>query len=71
MAPAAFVAEDGLVWHQRKEKPLVLPRLDPQCRGMLGGWEGGVDGEGKHPYRRRGGGWDRGLMSEKKGRRMG
>jgi len=29
MAPAASVAEDGLVGHQREEKPLVLPRLDP------------------------------------------
>jgi len=28
MAPAAYVAEDGLVGHQWKEKPLVLPRLD-------------------------------------------
>jgi len=46
MAPAAYVAEDGLVGHQWKEKPLVLPRLDPQCRGIPGEWEGGVDGEG-------------------------
>jgi len=29
MAPAAYVAEDGLVGHQWEEKPLVLPRLDP------------------------------------------
>jgi len=29
MAPAAYVAEDGLVGHQREEKPLVLPRLLP------------------------------------------
>jgi len=28
MAPAAYVAEDGLVEPQWKEKPLVLPRLD-------------------------------------------
>ena len=40
MAPAAYVAEDGLVGHQWKEKPLVLPRLDPQCRAGMG-----VDGE--------------------------
>jgi len=49
MAPAAHVAEDGLVGHQWEERPLVLPRLGPQCRGMLGGvWEG------EHTYRRRG-----------------
>jgi len=40
MAPAAYVAEDDLVGHQREKKPLVLPRLDPtQCRGMTG-WGG-------------------------------
>jgi len=49
MAPAAYVAEDGLVWHQWKEKPLVLPRLDPppsvgECPGGEVGR--GVDGEG-------------------------
>jgi len=36
MAPAAYVAEDGLVGHQWKEKPLFLPP-PPQCRGMSGG----------------------------------
>jgi len=29
IAPAAYVAEDDLVGHQREEKPLVLSRLDP------------------------------------------
>jgi len=57
MAPAAYIAEDGLVGHQWGKKPLVLPRVDPhpQCRGMSGaeGWKGLV---GKHPHRRRGGG---------------
>jgi len=28
MAPAAYVAEDGLVWHQWKGMPLELWRLD-------------------------------------------
>jgi hypothetical protein len=28
MAPAAYVAEDGLVGHQWEERPLVLRRLD-------------------------------------------
>jgi hypothetical protein len=27
MAPAAYVAEDGLVGHQWEEKPLILWRL--------------------------------------------
>lgn len=29
MAPAAYVAEDGLVGHGWEEKPLVLAMLDP------------------------------------------
>jgi len=28
MAPAAYVAEDGLDGHQWEEKPLALPSLD-------------------------------------------
>jgi hypothetical protein len=28
MAPAAYIAEDGLVGHQWEERPLVLRRLD-------------------------------------------
>lgn len=28
MAPAVYVAEDGLVWHQKEGKPWVLRRLD-------------------------------------------
>jgi len=67
VAPDAYVAEDGLVGHQWEEKPLVLPRLDPQCRGISGAG-GGCGGE--HPYRRRGGGWDRGLMSRKMGKEI-
>jgi len=54
MAPATYVAEDGLVGHQWEEKPLVLTRLDPQCRGMSGreaGWSGWLGGE--HPHKRR------------------
>jgi len=34
MSPGAHIAEDGLAGHQRKEKPLVLPMMDPQCNGM-------------------------------------
>jgi len=54
VAPAAYVAEDGLFGHQWKQKPLVLPKLDLQCKGMEQGWERGRWG-GEHPYRRRGG----------------
>jgi len=44
MAPAAYVAEDGLVEHQWEEKP--CQGLIPQCRGMSGwgGRKGWVDG---------------------------
>ena len=33
MAPAAYVAEDGLVGHQWEERPLVLRRLDVPVYG--------------------------------------
>ena len=51
MAPAAYVAEDGLVEHQWKERPLGLKMLDTQCRGIPGqgignGWVG-MQGEGE------------------------
>jgi hypothetical protein len=36
MAPAAYVAEDGLVGHQWEDRPLVLGRLYSQYRGMSG-----------------------------------
>jgi hypothetical protein len=38
MALAAYVAEDGLVWHQWEGKPWVLEGLMPQRRGMIGRW---------------------------------
>jgi hypothetical protein len=43
MAPATYVAEDGLVGHQWKERP--CEGSVPQCRGMPGpgsrsGWVG-------------------------------
>lgn len=69
MALAAYVAEDGLIGHQRKAEALGLAKAGPHptpgvgecvCEGgrKEGGWRR------KHPYRR-GGGWDRGLMSRK------
>jgi hypothetical protein len=33
MAPAAYVAEDGLVGHQWEESPLFLWRLDAPAQG--------------------------------------
>jgi hypothetical protein len=40
IAPAAYVAEDGLVRHQWEERPLVL--LTPQYSGMHR-QEGGIE----------------------------
>jgi len=34
MAPTAYVAKDGLVVHQRKENPIILPGFDSQFKGM-------------------------------------
>jgi hypothetical protein len=36
MAPAAYVAEDGLIWHQIRRGPWPCKGLIPQCRGMPG-----------------------------------
>jgi hypothetical protein len=46
LAPAAYVAEDGLVRHKWEEKPLVLARLGAPVQGnakvgrqeWVGGW---------------------------------
>jgi len=40
MAPATYVAENGLGGNQWEERPLIVSRLDAQCRGMSG-WGGG------------------------------
>jgi len=43
MAPAAYVAEDGLVGHEWEEKPLVLRRLNaPMLRNARAGKHEGV-----------------------------
>jgi len=34
MSPTAYVAEDGLDGHQWKKKPLVLPWIDSQLKGI-------------------------------------
>ena len=59
MAPAAYVAEDGLVGHQWEEKPSVLSRLDAAVQGDRRGWVG----ERHYRSRRRNGmkGWDWGM----------
>lgn len=44
--PVFYVAEDGLAGYQWKEKLLLLHWVDPQCRGLSGGWYGIVDREG-------------------------
>jgi hypothetical protein len=40
MAPAAYVAKDGLEGHQWEERPLVLWRLNAPVEGnaRVGGW---------------------------------
>jgi len=36
MAPPGYVAEDGLIWPQWEERPLVLWRLyDPGCSRLF------------------------------------
>jgi hypothetical protein len=52
IAPAAYVAEDGLVEHQWKERPLVLWRLDAPAKQnarAMKEWMGRWVGE--HPHR--------------------
>lgn len=41
--PTAYVAENRLVGAPVEGKPLVLPRLDPQCRGIRGRAIRGMD----------------------------
>jgi hypothetical protein len=36
MAPAAYIAEDGLILHQKDGRPWSCEGLMPQRRGMLG-----------------------------------
>jgi hypothetical protein len=60
MAPAAYVAEHGLVWHQWEESSLSCEGSMPQCRGMSGQgsrnrWVG-KQGEAE---------WDRGVLEGK------
>ena len=49
MAPAPYVAEDGLVGHQWEERPWSCEGSTPQYRGMPGtGMEvGGLESRGR------------------------
>jgi hypothetical protein len=47
MSLAAYVAEDGLVGHQWKERPLGLANFICLSTGELQGQEVGVGGEGR------------------------
>jgi hypothetical protein len=61
MAPATYVAEDGLAGHQWEEKPLL------QCRGMSG--QGGGSGWRGAPSQKKGKeGWDRGFPERNPGK---
>ena len=55
ITPAAYVAENGLVWHQWKQKPLVLWRLNALAQENE--YSGGVGivgrGVGEDPNRYR------------------
>jgi len=68
LAPAAYVAGDGLVRHLLEEKPLVWPRLNALVQGnvsagrreVVGGWGWGIPSQKKEE-----GGWDMGFMDRK------
>jgi hypothetical protein len=59
MAPAAYVAEDCLIWCQWEGRPLVLWRLVVRQQ-WVAGW-------GVTSYRQRGGGRDGEFVEEKPG----
>ena len=68
MAPAVYVAEDGLVGHQWVKRPLMCEGSMPQCREFEGG-EAGVGGlVREHPHRSKGGGWNKEVPVEKTGK---
>jgi hypothetical protein len=41
IAPAAYVAEDYLIWHQWEEESLVLWKPKPDARAVRWEWVGG------------------------------
>jgi len=69
MAPAAYVAEDGLVGNQWEKSPLVLCRFDTPVEGnaRTGKLEG-MGGSGSTLIEAGQGGWDRGFLEGKPGR---
>jgi len=60
MAPAVYVADDGLVGEGLGPAKAGQPTLPV---GECQGWEVGVVGEGDHPYRRRKEVWGGGLRT--------
>jgi len=68
MPPIIYVAEAVLAGEQWKEKPLFVPRFDPQCNGLSGRETSECEWGGEQPYRRRGRGGDRCLMDRKLGK---
>jgi len=55
MAPATYVAEDGLWGHQWEQKPLVLGSLDAPSVTECQGGEGVSGWGGENPHRTWGG----------------
>jgi len=43
-APAIYLAEVGLLWHQKKEKPFILLMLNLPSAGECQGFEVGLGG---------------------------
>jgi len=58
----------ALLSTNRRRRPWTWQGWILQSRGMSEDGREEGSGEGKHPYRRRGGGWDRGFMAGKLGK---
>ena len=67
MAPASYVAENGLVGHQWEEQPLDL-RVFHALRGMLWGEDRSGWMSGKHPQKQGEEEWDRGFLKGRPGK---
>jgi hypothetical protein len=66
MAPAAYVAEDGLIWHQWEGKPLVLWRIDALAEGNSRAVR--QEWVGEHSHRSRGRGVGQGICRGETGK---
>ena len=65
MDPVVFVAEDGLIRHQRERGPWSCEGLMPQHRGMLWCEAGVCRWVEEHPHRSRGKGTGYAFTSER------